>query len=65
MEKYARKEIKELKAYEVVNRDYLVKLDANEGIDWMDGLNRYPDDGCHKLRKSWLKNWRRARMRSF
>lgn len=51
MEKYVRKEIKELSAYEVVSRDYLVKLDANEGIDWMDGLNRYPDDGCNKLRK--------------
>lgn len=50
MEKYLREEIKALIAYKVVNKDYKVKLDANEGIDWMDGLNRYPDDRSDKLR---------------
>lgn len=51
MEKYLRKEIKDLKAYEVIDKDYRVKLDANEGIDWNDGLNRYPIDQCDKLRE--------------
>ncbi|HZK10077.1 MAG TPA: histidinol-phosphate transaminase [Clostridia bacterium] len=51
MEKYLRKEIKNLKPYEVIDRAYSLKLDANEGIDWMDGLNRYPNDRSDKLRK--------------
>ena len=51
MEKYLRKEIKKLKAYELVEKDYRVKLDANEGIDWLDGLNRYPVDRSDKLRE--------------
>lgn len=51
MEKYLREEIKNLHAYEVVNKEYRVKLDANEGIDWMDGLNRYPVDRSDKLRE--------------
>jgi histidinol-phosphate aminotransferase len=51
MEKYLRKEIKEMNAYKVLNKDYKVKLDANEGIDWMDGLNRYPVDRSDKLRE--------------
>ena len=51
MKKYVRREIKDLKAYEVINRDYRLKLDANEGIDWLDGLNRYPLDKCDKLRE--------------
>lgn len=51
MEKYLRDEIKKLKAYEVVEKDYVVKLDANEGIDWADGLNRYPLDRSDKLRE--------------
>lgn len=50
MEKYVRKEIKDLKSYDVINKDYKVKLDANEGIDWMNGLNRYPIDRCDELR---------------
>ncbi len=51
MEKYLRKEIKNLLAYEVNETKYKVKLDANEGIEWMEGLNRYPNDRCDKLRK--------------
>lgn len=51
MEKYLRKEIKGLNAYEVINRDYRVKLDANEGVEWIDGLNRYPVDRSDKLRE--------------
>lgn len=51
MERYLREEIKELKSYEVVDKDYKVKLDANEGIDWIDGLNRYPLDRSDKLRE--------------
>ncbi|OPL09617.1 MAG: hypothetical protein AVO33_06295 [delta proteobacterium ML8_F1] len=50
MLKYLRKEIRDLKAYEVKERDYVVKLDANEGIDWLDGLNRYPVDRSDALR---------------
>lgn len=52
MEKYLREEIKGLNAYEVINRDYRVKLDANEGVDWIDGLNRYPVDRSDKLREA-------------
>lgn len=51
MEKYLRQEIKKLNAYKVVDRDYRVKLDANEGIDLLDGLNRYPVDRSDKLRE--------------
>lgn len=51
MEKYLRKEIKDFLAYEVNEKKYKVKLDANEGIEWMEGLNRYPNDKCDKLRK--------------
>ena len=51
MEKYLRKEIKKLKTYDVVEKDYRVKLDANEGIEWVDGLNRYPVDKSDKLRE--------------
>ena len=51
MEKYLREEIKNLNAYEVINRDFQIKLDANEGIDWIDGLNRYPIDRSDKLRE--------------
>lgn len=51
MEKYLRREIRELRAYEVVDKEYRVKLDANEGIDWMEGLNRYPVDRSDKLRE--------------
>lgn len=50
MEKYSRKEIKELNSYEVISEKSRVKLDANEGIDWMDGMNRYPVDRSDKLR---------------
>ncbi len=51
MERYLRAEIKKLKAYKVVEKDYRVKLDANEGIEWVDGLNRYPVDRSDKLRE--------------
>ena len=50
MLKYLREDIKKLKAYQVNNIEYIVKLDANEGIDWLEGNNRYPDDDCSKLR---------------
>ncbi|OLS03189.1 histidinol-phosphate transaminase [Tissierella creatinophila] len=52
MKKYLREEIKNLNAYEVINRDYRVKLDANEGVDWIGGLNRYPVDRSDKLREA-------------
>lgn len=51
MEKYLREEIKSLVAYEVNDRDYKVKLDANEGIEWIKGLNRYPGDRSDELRE--------------
>lgn len=50
MEKYLRKEIKKIVSYEVMEKDYKIKLDANEGVEWIDGLNRYPNDKCDKLR---------------
>ncbi|MCD6436194.1 MAG: aminotransferase class I/II-fold pyridoxal phosphate-dependent enzyme, partial [Clostridiales bacterium] len=49
MKKYVRKSILNLKAYEVNNIEYSIKLDANEGIDSNDGLNRYPDNQAMKL----------------
>lgn len=51
MEKYLREDIKKLKGYEVINQEYQIKLDANEGIDWIDGLNRYPVDRSDELRE--------------
>lgn len=50
MLKYLREDIKKLKSYQVNELEYQVKLDANEGVDWLDGTNRYPDDSCSKLR---------------
>lgn len=50
MLKYLREDIKKLKSYEVNEQEYEVKLDANEGIDWLDGKSRYPDDTCSELR---------------
>lgn len=50
MYKYLREEIKNLKAYDVKEREYRVKLDANEGIEWLEGLNRYPVDRSDRLR---------------
>ena len=50
MEKYVREEIKKLVAYEVINKEYKVKLDANEGVGWIKDLNRYPLDRSDKLR---------------
>jgi len=49
MEKYVRDKIKELKSYQVNKVPYTIKLDANEGIDWNEGLNRYPDDSAEEL----------------
>ncbi len=51
MYKYLRDEIQELKNYDVNQVECRIKLDANEGIDWMEGLNRYPDDYCTILRE--------------
>lgn len=51
MKKYLREEIKNFKSYEVNLQDYDIKLDANEGIDWLSGSNRYPDDNCTILRE--------------
>lgn len=51
MYKYLRDEIQELKNYDVNQIECRIKLDANEGIDWMEGLNRYPDDYCTILRE--------------
>lgn len=51
MYKYLRDEIKELKNYDVNQVQCKIKLDANEGIDWLEGLNRYPDDYCTILRE--------------
>lgn len=51
MEKYLREDIKKLKAYQVNQVDFDVKLDANEGFDWLNGNNRYPDDYCTDLRE--------------
>ncbi|MCA9766495.1 MAG: histidinol-phosphate transaminase [Carnobacterium sp.] len=50
MEKYVREEIKKLAAYEVLNKDFAIKLDANEGVEWITGLNRYPLDKSDILR---------------
>ncbi len=52
MKKYVRKAVLDLKAYEVSDIDYSIKLDANEGIDWKEGLNRYPDNQAVKLIKA-------------
>lgn len=49
MEKYVRQIVRELKPYVVNKLEYDVKLDANEGVDWLDGLNRYPDDSAEVL----------------
>lgn len=51
MYKYLRDEIKELKNYDVNQLHCRIKMDANEGIDWLEGLNRYPDDYCTTLRE--------------
>ncbi|TJX13894.1 histidinol-phosphate transaminase [Tissierella creatinini] len=51
MLKYLREDIKTLKSYEVNQEEFRVKLDANEGIEWMDGKNRYPDDSCTILKE--------------
>lgn len=50
MFKYLREDIKALQAYEVKELPWQIKLDANEGVDWMDGLNRYPADRSDELR---------------
>lgn len=51
MEKYLREEVKKLIAYEVIDKNYKLKLDANEGVEWIEGLNRYPNDKSDKLRE--------------
>jgi histidinol-phosphate aminotransferase len=52
MRKYVRKAVVDLKSYKVNNDKYLIKLDANEGINWFEGLNRYPDNDALELIKS-------------
>ncbi|MFA5577193.1 MAG: histidinol-phosphate transaminase [Tissierellaceae bacterium] len=51
MYKYLRDDIKSLQPYTVNDVEYDIKLDANEGIDWLVNLNRYPDDSSKKLRE--------------
>lgn len=51
MYKYLRKDIKNFKSYEVNDVEHSYKLDANEGIPWLDDLNLYPNDGCEDLRE--------------
>ena len=62
MYKYLRDEIKELKNYDVNQLHCRIKMDANEGIDWLEGLNRYPDDYCTTLREMLSENWAWRRM---
>jgi len=50
MYKYLREDIKKMEAYKVKESNYKVKLDANEGIQWLKGYNRYPVDRSDKLR---------------
>jgi|LGOV01.1.fsa_nt_gb histidinol-phosphate aminotransferase len=56
MKKYVRKIIKELEPYKVVEEEYRIKLDANEGIEWLDGLNRYPNDSADEV-KNKISEW--------
>ncbi len=44
MERYVREDGRKLIGYDFFDWHFLVKVDANEGIDWMDGLCRYPSD---------------------
>ncbi len=55
MFKYLREDIKIFKSYKVNHMEFNIKLDANEGIDWIDGMNRYPDDSCSELRERLAK----------
>ncbi|NLL81723.1 MAG: histidinol-phosphate transaminase [Tissierellia bacterium] len=55
MFKYLRQDIRNLKSYVVNEDDYEIKLDANEGIDWIGGKNRYPNDTCSELRRRLAK----------
>jgi histidinol-phosphate aminotransferase len=57
MEKYVRKAIRELTSYEVHKWDYHIKLDANESIEWLEGLNRYPDDTSEAVISA-IAQWR-------
>lgn len=50
MLKYLREDIKDFVPYEVVERNVQIKLDANEGFQRQDGLNRYPLDRADSLR---------------
>lgn len=51
MLKYLREEVKNLVSYHVLEKEYQIKLDANEAPDRIDGLNRYPVDSCRQLRQ--------------
>lgn len=47
-----KKSIRDLKPYYVNDKEYIVKIDANEGADYMKyGRNLYPDSDARKLRQ--------------
>ena len=56
MKQNVRKVVRDLKPYVVNKLDYRVKLDANEGINWLEDLNRYPDDSSEALIEK-LSEW--------
>ncbi|MBN2259480.1 MAG: histidinol-phosphate transaminase [Clostridiales bacterium] len=49
MQKYVRRAVLDLKAYEVNEINCKIKLDANENVSREDGLNRYPDNLAKEL----------------
>src|SRR5690554_1508827 len=56
MYKYLRDDIKKMEAYKVKELNYQVKLDANEGMPWIGGYNRYPNDKSDGLRNKLADN---------
>lgn len=50
MYKYLRDDIKKLESYKVNEIEYQIKVDANEGLPWINDYNRYPNDRSDKLR---------------
>jgi histidinol-phosphate aminotransferase len=55
MYKYLREEIKCFKPYQVNDVEHSYKLDANEGIAWLEDLNLYPNDRCDDVREKLSK----------
>lgn len=55
MYKYLREEIKCFKPYQVNDVEHSYKLDANEGIPWLEDLNLYPNDRCDDVREKLSK----------